>query len=721
MCSSLKQRTKSLLKSLRKAPSSDFEQAKDKYVQSRQEYSLQLKASKQKYKNDIIKAMLNHRNTTDFWATVNIMRTREFTQNKIPPESWTCHYETLFASKTTTPSLPISKSENAQLDYPITLNEVMHVLHKLKTKKAPGHDGIPNEVWKSLPLPYIQQMQRIFNNILDNGTVPEEWTTILLQPIYKKGDPLLPQNYRPIALAPTILKVFSTIISKRVHDWAVTNNKISKFQAGCKKGMGTQEHLFTLLTLIQSRLRLPKGRLYVTFVDLKSAYDSPGHADLWDVLSNAGMGSKIINVLISLYSRANGQVKLPSGLSDKFKIRKGVLQGEPQSGLNFNIFINDLVKELDEKGPPPIQVGDAKLHLLLFVDVIALLGDTPSQIQQKINIAARFFHRRSLQVNVDKTKVVIFAKKKSTKLLARSHFHWENQSLEIAPSYKYLGVTFSANGTFTTHTLESRAKIATAATKVWDICRKSRVPPIDTHLKLFNSLVKSTLLYASPIWGWGQEETAEKAQSSFVRKLLRLPPTTPAYFCRLESGVTKIQLQIFKATLDFWIKTVKNSTSLTFSCLKEQFKWYEYRDTNSTIYSSKYCWAAKIVETIIKLSDLSYQSLLSHDELSPLRNVMIAKYADILHQQDLDRCRLSNFIPLYQYLRPDENRPSYLNQNLSLPIVQLYAQLRLNRFSVKLGPHYIKLETRCPLCTSHASNNVQHTPGQEIFKNTQKI
>ncbi|OXA39777.1 Retrovirus-related Pol polyprotein from type-2 retrotransposable element R2DM [Folsomia candida] len=304
MCSSLKQRTKSLLKSLRKAPSSDFEQAKDKYVQSRQEYSLQLKASKQKYKNDIIKAMLNHRNTTDFWATVNKMRTH-----------------------------------------------------------------------------------------------------------------------------------------------------------------------------------------------LKSAYDSPGHADLWDVLSNAGMGSKIINVLISLYSRANGQVKLPSGLSDKFKIRKGVLQGEPQSGLNFNIFINDLVKELDEKGPPPIQVGDAKLHLLLFVDDIALLGDTPSQIQQKINIAARFFHRRSLQVNVDKTKVVIFAKKKSTKLLARSHFHWENQSLEIAPSYKYLGVTFSANGTFTTHTLESRVKIATAATKVWDICRKSGVPPIDTHLKLFNSLVKSTLLY----------------------------------------------------------------------------------------------------------------------------------------------------------------------------------------------------------------------------------
>ncbi|XP_035716102.1 uncharacterized protein LOC118439148 isoform X2 [Folsomia candida] len=87
---------------------------------------------------------------------------------------------------------------------------------------------------------------------------------------------------------------------------------------------------------------------------------------------------------------------------------------------------------------------------------------------------------------------------------------------------------------------------------------------------------------------------------------------------------------------------------------------------------------------------------------------VISSLVELAETQDLDRCRLSNFIPLYQYLRPDENRPSYLNQNLSLPIVQLYAQLRLNRFSVKLGPHYIKLETRCPLCTSHAPNNVQH-------------
>ena len=35
----------------------------------------------------------------------------------------------------------------------------------------------------------------------DSGTVPEEWLIGLIKPIYKnKGDPMKPENYRPITL-----------------------------------------------------------------------------------------------------------------------------------------------------------------------------------------------------------------------------------------------------------------------------------------------------------------------------------------------------------------------------------------------------------------------------------------------------------------------------------------------------------------------------------------
>lgn len=300
---------------------------------------------------------------------------------------------------------------------------------------------------------------------------------------------------------------------------------------------------------------------------------------------------------------------------------------------------------------------------------------------------------------------MVFAKKKSQKLLTRLNFHWERQPLEIVPCYKYLGVTFSANGSFTTHTLDTRVKVAAAASKVWSICKKSGVPPIETNLKLFNSLVKSTLLYAAPLWGWGQEKSVEKAQTSFIRKLFRLPPTTPEYFCRLETKTTQIRLQIFKNTLDYWIKTIKRTDSLPHACLRQQLKWYQ---STSDPPSNKHCWASKVVDTFKKLVNLDSKMLLSYPELKKIRNVLIGKYANLLRREDEERCDKSNFIPLYKYLRPNDSRPAYLIQNLSLPIVQLHAQLRFNRFSVKIGPHYIKLETRCPLCTSHTPNSVQH-------------
>ncbi len=127
--------------------------------------------------------------------------------------------------------------------------------------------------------------------------------------------------------------------------------------------------------------------------------------------------------------------------------------------------------------------------------------------------------------------------------------------LEIVTSYKYLGVNFSSNCKFHSHFAETRVKVAAATTNVWTICKKSGVPPVETHLKLFNALVKSTLLYAAALWGWGLEEKIEKPQTTFIRRLFRLPPSSPAYFCRMEAGVAKVGLKTFKSTLDFWIRT----------------------------------------------------------------------------------------------------------------------------------------------------------------------
>lgn len=47
----------------------------------------------------------------------------------------------------------------------------------------------------------------------DTSIVPEEWFIGIILPIYKKnGEPLNPENYKPITLLSSLWKVFTNIL-----------------------------------------------------------------------------------------------------------------------------------------------------------------------------------------------------------------------------------------------------------------------------------------------------------------------------------------------------------------------------------------------------------------------------------------------------------------------------------------------------------------------------
>jgi len=89
------------------------------------------------------------------------------------------------------------------LDAPINLFELQLAVKKLKRKKAPGADGIPNEVWKTLTPTYLEHLCGLFNTTYESGNMPDEWCLVLIQPIFKKVPKEEPNNYRPIANSTT--------------------------------------------------------------------------------------------------------------------------------------------------------------------------------------------------------------------------------------------------------------------------------------------------------------------------------------------------------------------------------------------------------------------------------------------------------------------------------------------------------------------------------------
>ena len=86
-----------------------------------------------------------------------------------------------------------------------------------------------------------------------------------------------------------------------------------------------------------------------------------------------------------------------------------------------------------------------KSNSLQFADDLALLSDSQEGLQKSLDLLSDYCIANDLQLNTDKTKIVIF--NKSTRETNPQFWVGEEQ-LEITKEYRYLGTVFTDNGSF---------------------------------------------------------------------------------------------------------------------------------------------------------------------------------------------------------------------------------------------------------------------------------
>ena len=106
----------------------------------------------------------------------------------------------------------------------VTPEEVKSVLQTLKLGKSSGPDNINNRILKELAIPLSKPLSDLFNCSLINRQCPDVWKEATVSPLYKKDDPSLVSNYRPISLLNTIGKVMEKIIHKHIFNFFSENN-----------------------------------------------------------------------------------------------------------------------------------------------------------------------------------------------------------------------------------------------------------------------------------------------------------------------------------------------------------------------------------------------------------------------------------------------------------------------------------------------------------------
>ena len=95
---------------------------------------------------------------------------------------------------------------------PVSTEEIQQAAFKLKEKKAPGPDGIPNMIIKELAKFYPEHLRDLFNSCFRFGVFPVVWKRQKLV-LLPKGNkpPEDPSSYRPICLIDTCGKLFESV------------------------------------------------------------------------------------------------------------------------------------------------------------------------------------------------------------------------------------------------------------------------------------------------------------------------------------------------------------------------------------------------------------------------------------------------------------------------------------------------------------------------------
>ena len=99
-------------------------------------------------------------------------------------------------------------------DIVVTKEGVTKLLKGLNPSKALGPDELHPRVLKELVTELGPIFAHLFQQSIDSGEIPKEWTLANISLLFKKGDRSLACNYRPVSLTCVPCKLLEHIVSQ---------------------------------------------------------------------------------------------------------------------------------------------------------------------------------------------------------------------------------------------------------------------------------------------------------------------------------------------------------------------------------------------------------------------------------------------------------------------------------------------------------------------------
>ena len=159
-------------------------------------------------------------------------------------------------------------------DFVVTKEGVTKLLKGLNPSKALRPDELHHRVLKGIGNRIRPIFAHLFQQSIDSGEIPKEWSLANISPLFKKGDRPLACNYRPVSLTCIPCKLLEHIVCSNIIAHLDEHKHLSDKQHAFRKWHNCETQLTMVINDWAKNLD-NKGQVDTFILDFEKAFDTP--------------------------------------------------------------------------------------------------------------------------------------------------------------------------------------------------------------------------------------------------------------------------------------------------------------------------------------------------------------------------------------------------------------------------------------------------------------
>merc|ERR1712074_422716 len=311
---------------------------------------------------------------------------------------------------------------------------------------------------------------------------------------------------RPVSLTSHIMKVFESVIKKKIIKHLIEKQKFNDGQHGFVPGRSTQTQLLCHYNDIYEALHEGK-RLDTVFLDFAKAFDKVDHNILLEKVKKHGIGGKIGRWIMEFLNGRKFRVVANGYMSREEDVISGVPQGTVLATILFVIMISDIDENVKN------------CLVRRFADdtrVNKKIGNNLDKefMQKDLEAIYDWAEKNKMKFNENKFEQMSHGPLKG--VTTDPYKNSNGEEIEIKKTAKDLGAMATTDLKFKEHI----GKITTTSKVTMGmLLRTFSTREREPMLKMFNSYIKNIMEYCSTVWSPViQNEISEREHSENIHQ-----------------------------------------------------------------------------------------------------------------------------------------------------------------------------------------------------------